>query len=241
MMTISNEDLAELTKRINARFDEFSVGGGPIFEPVTLGIVRLVYGVIAEWQEETEPATHNTIMGDFADDFALSTMTPPAYSNGHGAKPPATSREARAPIKDDPLSVYANSTLGPEHVVVTPLKPTPPDPDVAREKLANALANGSGGALEQAMDRDKKAEQLRAIIYELQDMAVDEVMPSMNFWNSAKPPHLPLAAALLARHNLTWNRLAEYAKLESRAQGQKVKVKVATRALADDADGEGEP
>lgn len=63
------------------------------------------------------------------------------------------------------VSEQAAATLGPEHVVVNPVKPKPkpigtardplPDPDVARERIAHALANGSNGDLVKAINKPR--------------------------------------------------------------------------------------
>lgn len=59
----------------------------------------------------------------------------------------------------DALSPQAAATLGPEHTVISPLRSPVgagrgklPHPDMARERLAQALAKGSGGNLVQAIN-----------------------------------------------------------------------------------------
>lgn len=57
-MTLTNEQLRELTALINARLAEFHPMALPTLSP---GIVRLVYGVLQEWQWEQEtPAIPTT-------------------------------------------------------------------------------------------------------------------------------------------------------------------------------------
>lgn len=58
-----------------------------------------------------------------------------------------------------------------------------------------------------------KADQMRAVLLELNVMAVNGVMPSKHVWDEKKPPELPTAAAIVARYDLTWGILAAYAKL----------------------------
>lgn len=56
----------------------------------------------------------------------------------------------------EPLpSPEAIATLGPEHTIVTPLRDKLPDPEVARGKVAAALANGSNGTLATVLHRPK--------------------------------------------------------------------------------------
>lgn len=50
MTHLTTDQLTELTRRINERLGEF---GDRIFDPLAPGVVRLTYGIIAEWHEES--------------------------------------------------------------------------------------------------------------------------------------------------------------------------------------------
>ena len=55
-MTISNEQLAELVKTVNTRLDEFNIPPGvPIFDGVSVGVVRIMHDVIMEWLDGGDP------------------------------------------------------------------------------------------------------------------------------------------------------------------------------------------
>lgn len=232
MNQLSSEHLEELTDEANRRLLEFGVGK---FDPVPAGVVRILHDIIKKWyQEKEESWAMQRISEVTITAKAAMKLSEQGYERGHAA----AKREVV------PTNGNGHDSL--------------PDPDVARDNIANMLANGGGGALAStitkprtlaevddvvlpAVDNAAKSEQLREIIHELQDMAVDEVMPTMAFWDNAKPPHLPKAQALLMRHLLTWNRLAEYARLEISPRAFKSKRKVTGRAVADDAGDEGEP
>lgn len=109
--------------------------------------------------------------------------------NGHHAEP----------------SPAAVATLGPEHTVVTPLVPR-------RDKV---LSEVDEAALSRTrMNKDELAADLRAVIYALQDMAIDGEMPSMNDWLLHRPEGMLTAQGIQKRHNLIWSELADYAKLK---------------------------
>lgn len=107
--------------------------------------------------------------------------------------------------------------------------PPPPDPDVAREKLATALTDASNGMLASVLNRpralaevDKAAEraakrraQLDEIVTALRAMAVDGAMPSQAEWSANKPAHLPIWQSISPTHNLSsWGDLAREAGLK---------------------------
>lgn len=173
------------------------------------------------------------------------------------------------PKSDKKLTDSTTATLGPEHTVVTPLrnavkpdaahpwkrrvdgKPSNPigrdrapetllDPDAAREKVATAIASGSG-ALVEAIKRprtladvdaesfDLPAPHARAygnkvvpsreqVIAELQRQAMGGVMPSMDAFNVAKPANWATAQAHMVRMGLTWGELAQEAGLKFRGR-----------------------
>lgn len=85
-----------------------------VFEPVTLGVVRLVYAVIQEFGEMREPVM-----------YGVAAAPAPAYEHYESfseasaiPQPPPV----EIPHKVQPLTDSAIAALGPEHVVVTPLQ-----------------------------------------------------------------------------------------------------------------------
>lgn len=205
MSELSKDQLQELFDAIMGRMQEFELPM-PSAVLLTKGAVRVAYDVIAP--------------------FVRGQMIP-AREEAEDKK-----RALFASVRAEPVKANGNGHR------------SLPDPDVARDNIANMMASAAGGALAStiikprtlaeindvplpAMDNSAKSDQLREIMHELQDMAVDEVMPTMAFWDNAKPPHLPKAQALLMRHLLTWNRLAEYAHLEVSPRAFKSKRKVA--------------
>lgn len=133
------------------------------------------------------------------------------------------------------LSEQATATLGPEHVVVPALVPRRP------RTLEEVDADEAAAKLRQSPP-DRKADRLREIIHELQDLAVEDVMPTILLWDSARPPHLPKAQAIVKGYELSWSQLAEYAKLKYQGKsGPRQKHAVLSSASLGDADGHGDP
>lgn len=108
-----------------------------------------------------------------------------------------------------PLAPATAATLGPEHTVETQLK--------------------QPSALSVADRAAKKKAQLEEIVAALKAMAVDGMMPSMNAWNTNKPPHLPLWQSISPTHNLqSWEHLAALAGLSrDKSKGGRPAVKQA--------------
>lgn len=216
MTHLTNEQLTELTRRINERLGEFGklANNMPTMTP---GIVRLVYGVIEQWHEESTPLVPQK--GDTEDGELLTIAYGVGFERGKAlAKSADTERlvtmtESPVTVTQAPatngnghrLSEQATATLGPEHTVVTPIKP---DKVVApKEEMAHELEN-------LRMSADPKAALLRETIHELQVMSVDGAMPTMVEWDEKRPEGMVTAQGIIKRHDLTWGDLARYAKLE---------------------------
>lgn len=217
MSDLSSEHLTEITELVNERLKEFNLGNMP---NLSAGVIRAAHDIIKKWYQEKE---ESWAMQRISEVTITAKAAMKLSEQGYEAGRAAAKREVA------PANGNGHGSL--------------PDPDIARDNIAAMLASASGGALAStiikprslaevddalpAMDKSAKSDQLREIMHELQDMAVDEVMPTMAFWDNAKPPHLPKAQALLMRHTLTWNRLAEYAHLEVSPRAFKSKRKVA--------------
>lgn len=109
----------------------------------------------------------------------------------------------------------------PEPEPVTPiLSPEALSPLVPRRPRTLAdvdsatIADDADELASTRMSKDDKAAQLREALAYLQDNSPDGLMPSMTTYDKQKPAHLPTAKALLGRHDLTWTKLADYAKLK---------------------------
>lgn len=125
-------------------------------------------------------------------------------------------------------SVPFGTGLGPEHVVVTPLVPRrqplaedAPDFDYPPKPLSKMRSPLPSIA---DAEREDKAAELRAIVGLLQDMAVENNMPTMAEWDEGKGKYaggdkLPNAAMACKRHRLTWGTFASYAKLDYKGRG----------------------
>lgn len=162
--------------------------------PATNGFTR-----IPEAEPTPEPDPHPLRSGQADDPYGIRGM----FSEKPDAPPIAPSQ---API--GVISPTVAATLGPEHTMVTPLK-------VAGRTLAEVDADLSGLKL----DSEEKADQLRAIIGELQMISQGGEMPTMAEWDKRKPENLPKAQTLLSRYRLSWGRLAEYANLKYEGRG----------------------
>lgn len=144
------------------------------------------------------------------------------------------------------------ATLGPEHTLNTPLKPIGrdrlPDPDVARSRLAGALANGSRGQLEALTSRAQRAparslaeadgidddierakgKRVGAPIPTLEEICAElvrqsvgtGVMPSVNTFDTSRPATWLKAWGLVRRLDMSWNELADVAGLKPRPHGR---------------------
>lgn len=218
-MLLTKEQLHELTGRVQERIDEF----GPTAQhmpQMSPGVIRLVVDVFAEWQEARDQKKKEEILralGTIKSEECIGISE--AKPEPEPESPPVNVWSVPEPktvkAKPEPKTVLPNgngqhaelsseavATLGPEHVTINPLKINNP-PTLEQVDELNDLAMGSV----------EKASLLREIIGELQMISEDGEMPTMAQWNDRKPAHLPKAAALLARYSLSWERLAEYARL----------------------------
>lgn len=154
-------------------------------------------------------------------------------------------------VKNDgdvlPPSVAA--TLGPEHTIVTPLKPaaTHPwknrvdgkpsspigrdrltDPDVARDKLATAITSSEADGLRARLAQKPRSlaevdadRECQEAIDALRAMAVGGNMPTMLRWDNEKPSHFPQAQHLLKKLGLSsWIALADLVGLRTGGRGR---------------------
>ena len=195
MSELSKQELHELTEAICDRLKEFD---SLTMALPTKGMVRIAYEVITSRLRSKEIVS-----------VILSGETK--------RKPPEPPKEDRPRALDKSVPVasleanHVAATLGPEHVLVTPLQ-------------------ANGRTLEEA-DRDfmalglnsaEKSALLRDIIAELQMLSDGGEMPTMAKWDKRKPPTLPSAQAVVARYKLTWGELAGYARLKY--EGRRAKV-----------------
>lgn len=206
MTHLTKEQLHDLTARISERLAEFDDRAMPALSP---GIVRLVHSVIAEWQaEQIVPAPKSPFNDDkFCQPFDLEEHMPKGETiviRGDELKNAPTAYPAPE------LTPAAVSALGPEHVVVTPLKTNGNGHHKPRTIAELDLDND---LIDIALGSEEKAALLREIIGELQMLSRSGEMPAMAEWDERKPDHLPKAPAICARYKLNWGRLAEYARL----------------------------
>lgn len=194
MNRLTSQQVDKLTSRVNERFGEFAVGESAIFEPVTRGVMRLVFDVIEEWRgEEGEIATATEPTSGplyIAPDKLASNLTTAidraekehvANGNGHAKE----------------LSSQAIATLGPEHVVVNPLR--------------DDTAKGRGNMLPTREE----------LIAEVRRQAMGGVMPTMAAFNDARPANWATAQAHLTRLGLSWEQLTEESGLKPNPRGPK--------------------
>lgn len=208
MSNLTPSELDELTARINARFEEFSVGDLAVFEPVTRGVVRLVLSVIEEWQQPplstitpNPPAPPLKVIGVGDDPHAYIQPAPKyikpsvmevATTNGTNGNGHAKELSSQAqPLPTTTLTASAKATLGPEHVVVNPLRDEP-----ALSRRGNVLPT-----------REE-------LIAELKRQSMAGVMPTLAAFDEARPANWATAGAHMKRFNMTWEELAHEAGLK---------------------------
>lgn len=193
MNTLSKEQLQKLTDAIIERLLEFELPAGKL---PAKGVVRVAYEVICDFQRQQRI----TLLADktYAEieetrSVAKQVATQHVIAKAH-EEIEARKRETSA------LPEKLTLTLGPEHILVTPLRNGEPKED------DNAQFKQLGS--------EEKAVLLREIIGELQMLSKHGEMLTQAEWDEHKPPHLPKAQAAVARYKITWGRLAEYANLE---------------------------
>lgn len=216
MTHLTSEQIIDITDRVIERFAEFG-GAAQSLPRMTPGAIRIIVDVIDEWRAERVPVVNMN-------------------GNGKHNDPEPAEYEAYDDPHEELVQWRPAATLGPEYTMVTPLKPKPPEADVAREKIAVALANGSDGELAALVNRaqrapartlgdvDKRSRQQvghngnvlptrEQVIKAVQEMAMGGVMPSQNTFNESKPANWATASAHLQRLNMSWNDLAVAAEL----------------------------
>lgn len=242
-MTLTKEQLDELTERINDRISEFA----PIQIPrVSAGVVRLTYEVIAEWERQTGNPFGLAVQEDGhvgAGEPAERLMIddPPAEP-----EPPQKNDEKLTERKVERLSESAVSTLGPEHVKVTPLsshavvidhnglsvaainqprtlaEADELDDDAASKPKRRVALGEYGRRAKQeaeelrrrAQERERERKPTREmVIAELKRQAMAGVMPSQQAYDIAKPAVWAKAQATCLRLGVTWEQLAAEAGL----------------------------
>lgn len=257
MIALTSEQLAELRQAIVERLQEFEIPSGKL---PSLGVVRMAYEIIApfvrgqvtpphvvgddyapqkdaqkhsdgnqakmaELYQELEKRKAEHILTEDEADVINRHNRVPGYRPGEEFGKPLTIAGAN--------EAGIAATLGPEHTLVTPLRNgRPPDPDVARERVAHALSNGSGGALAtmvgrrprtlaevdedkgRTMPRGAYIPSERELIKELQRQAMAGVMPSVESFNASRPAGWSKAMAHMVRLDRTWHDLATLAGLK---------------------------
>lgn len=212
MNNLTTEQLTELTRLINDRLGEFNIDGcAPFFEPVTAGQVRLMYSVIAEWQGDSQasplpaatPVTKSEFVGIRLEDSQYDALQDIAAGIG---KPGNISAAVRHVIDVVPapeecsISPQAAATLGPEHTINTPLKPA----SRAREKAEQGRA--TVGALLPTREE---------FLAEVKRQSMGGVIPTMKFFDDAKPATWSTAAAHMLRLGIRgWADVAELCGLK---------------------------
>lgn len=269
-MTLSKDELAELTHLINARRDELAHG----LSRLSAGEVRMAHDVFIEWLEGQPATAPNTDRVDHIDTYALTDAYQFGYARGREAmqrelgvdnvgdsSPRLVTNSAPEPDEDasagpdhpdakwrdlmrdmdeamaepPPISDEATATLGPENVVVTPLKTpnsagrflTLPSPDQARENVAAALAAANGGNGDHAFDFTPRHKAGRhnapkgkgqepsgrvlpsreQVVAFLREIAMGKTMPTMEQFNTARPGNWATVQAHILRLGVSWDEL----------------------------------
>lgn len=110
--------------------------------------------------------------------------------------------QGRAMERRDHVSDATAATLGPEHTIVTPLRP------IGRD---HSQFTPRGRTLAEA---DELAAELSKIIAALQSMASDGQMPSVMTWDGDRPSGMYTWQAMQKRHDIpSWGKLASMAGL----------------------------
>jgi hypothetical protein len=205
MSNLSKKQLSELHQAIVERLQEFEM---PSEKLPSAGVVRVAYEIIAPFvRGQMTPAR------DEAEDKRVVAIhvapLRPEYSDDDA--PPLGWGD-----EDDRVPALIRNGR-------------PPDPDVARENVAQALANGSGGQLASLVGRRSRTlEEVdkgrstprgayipseRELIAELQRQAMAGVMPSAEAFDDNRPAGWSKAHAQMARLDRRWSELAEMAGL----------------------------
>lgn len=234
MTNLSKEELAELTRRANARLAEFDDDG---MSNLSVGYMRIAVDVFMEWQAEQGPlwvSQPSSFDAGFERgvqaarrDGGDSIMASGPIPNGITFGPPANGVVAHEddspeppPKRDEKLTeVTPPRPIGRDRV---------PAPDVARAQLATALAAGQADDLQvmlagrsrklrEADAIDKRARQptREQFIAEVQSMAMGGVMPTMAVFDDARPATWSTAWAIVQRLGFAnWSEVGKEAGLK---------------------------
>lgn len=246
-MTLTTEQLGELTERVNDRIDEFGEVGAPWFEPMRAGIVRLVHDVIEEWKQQREEQ-HDNAWRELARELVRRQEEREQPLNGNHAPvvafPPTHVAEATITIGPKVAAI-----LGPEHTTVTPLVEVNSSMDDDFDDDfddAPKPKRGMTDARRRQLD-DLKQQRRRKVEYERKASAgkngnvlptLDElitevqrlsmgtgIMPTLATFDAARPGNWATAGAHMHRLEMTWEQLAKEAELRPRLRvGQSVVV-----------------
>lgn len=135
-------------------------------------------------------------------------LTPVLEGNGYHPVAVAVEQEQPAP---DASPKPTLSTTKPRTLAEV-------DAEAAGQKDAEKDEETAAAVTGLRMSKGERAADLRATIYALQDMSVDEVMPSMDEWYKLRPAGMLTAQGVMSRHNVTWSDLARYARLTPKSE-----------------------
>lgn len=231
---LSDGHARQLAASINKLWSQFVVDGVPMFEPMTSGQMKLIWGVFEQKRPEiieAEGRQHDAQIEQArgeglrngwqpnamqaavmaATDQSIDDKTGISDDDWCGAE--VDEEEAAEPDdydpdlefgfdKDDPnapaspISRMVAATLGPEHTIVTPLRPIGRDHSLPPKPRTLA-------------DADALADELSEVVQAIQEIADGGKMPSINVYNREKPEHLPVWQVLMIRHELaSWGDMA---------------------------------
>jgi hypothetical protein len=206
---LTTEQLTTLTERMNERLAEFGIEGVDCFDPMRPGAAGFYDAEEAGLDKvaEAELKSHGLYVNDEDGKEDIPTDRPPdeplyyppganitsgqaSESNGNHA----TQNHAQ---KYSELAPQVAATLGPEHVIVTPLKTR------KRKDVPQPLGH-KGNVLPTREE----------LIAELQRQAMGGAMPSLMAFNSARPGNWATAAAHMQRLGASWEELRQEAGLK---------------------------
>lgn len=263
-MSLTNDQLAELTNRINARLAEFDIDEGEvrkpyIFERLNRGAVRLYYAVIVEWQQAQEPkasaisangngwglvtdadgrvrerAPWQDLMEQMDEAIERQAIIERVVADEPTDDDPAmpdlsggVDRFAEHPVAGEPEPPVADRPIGRDRT--QPATHSLPDPDVARERLAGAIANGDldigahGQPTPPRLDargrpiagkRGNVLPTREELVAFVREIAMAGVMPTKAQFDDARPGNWATAAAQLLRLKIDWEDVRSEAGLK---------------------------
>lgn len=189
-MHLTDEQLHELTQRVNARRAEFNIEGhAAILEPLTVGDVRMAATIYDEYATEVENAYYS--------------------QRDKKLEPIKTDANTDAQPREPQLSASAVAVLGPEHTNVTPLRNGNGTHKQAREDRVRAEL---GEPPKRYDEMPTKEELLR----EIKRISMAGMMPTMAAFDAARPAVWATAQSHLLRLGVNWTELADEADLTLR-------------------------